>query len=64
MGDYFVFDINDEGQMGYYYQTKANNYQGTFVPFNDEQEKQANEWCKKSEELQKEQEELIKGWIG
>ena len=66
MGDLYVFDgkiIDGEEKLGFFYQTEANNWQGVFVEFNEEQAKQAKDWQAKLDALNKEQEEMIKSWL-
>jgi len=66
MGDLYTFDgkiIEGKEVLGFYYQTEANNYNGVFVEFSEEQKKQADEWNEKLNILYEEQERLIKSWL-
>lgn len=68
MGELYCFDQkwdeeNEKWIMGFCYQTEGTNYANIFVEFDEEQAKKAEEVKAKFEAVQKEQEELIKGWV-
>ena len=66
MGDYYEFgfqEVNGYVKAGFIYKNNQTGWDEVFVEFTSEQLDLANEWQDKSNAIDSERNEMIKGWI-